>query len=88
MTEKKKNFFVANQSSVKQISEVEEKPFTSPLNICPELLVGEGGGVTPAPSPKYPVDLWIFYFKDDVTFFLILGAPSYIHPLLQTIFSN
>jgi hypothetical protein len=70
---------------MKQISEVEEKPFTSSLNICPELLVGEGGGVTPPPYLITTLIRWIFRSKDDVTVILLLGAQS---SFSFTLFSN
>jgi hypothetical protein len=55
--------------TMKQISEVEGKPFTSSLNICPEKPAVERGGggrsnASPLFSPPYfPDDPWIFHFQ-------------------------
>jgi len=65
---------------IKQISELEEKPFTSSLNICPEtkpLQKGMGaGGVAPFPfNPAlFPSCFVNISFKDDVTVILLLGV--------------
>ncbi len=54
---------------MKQISEVEEKPFTSSVNFCPEACcIGKGvrGGrsITSSSSlPYFPADPWIFHLK-------------------------
>jgi hypothetical protein len=44
---------------MEQISEVEEKPFTSSLNIHPELLVWEKGGVIPTPQSRQSAKLFL-----------------------------
>jgi hypothetical protein len=66
---------------MKQISEVEEKPFTSSLNISPEACCSKGvgaGGVTPPPPPLYRPNSQlipcIFNKKDDITVILLLGV--------------
>jgi hypothetical protein len=67
---------------MKQISEVEEKSFTSSLNIYPEACHRKGsGGVTPhpfttTPPPYLPADMRIFQKEDDVTVILLLLFPS------------
>jgi hypothetical protein len=62
---------------MKQMSEQEDKPLTSSLNICQKRAL-EGGGLSipPSPSPPpyfpaYPLDI---SFKDDVTVILLLGV--------------
>jgi hypothetical protein len=60
-----------------QISDVEEKPLTSSLNICPEACCGKGwwrSGVTPTPL-FYSVDI---SFKDDVTVVLLIDVSFII----------
>jgi hypothetical protein len=42
------------------VSAVEEKPFTSSLNIFPEALCRRGGAT---PPPPFPADRWIFNLK-------------------------
>ncbi len=63
---------------MKQISEMEEKPFTLSFNICPydESDWGGRSDGSPhiSPPPYFPTDLWIFSLKDDVTVFLLLGV--------------
>jgi len=52
---------------MKQKSEVEEKPFTSSLNICQKAFLQKGveaGGEMPTHHhPNFPPDPWIFSFK-------------------------
>jgi hypothetical protein len=60
---------------MKQISDVEGKPFTSSLNICLEACCRTGfrmGGITSTPSPFSQL-LRGYLFKDDVTVILLLG---------------
>jgi hypothetical protein len=75
--------------TMQQISVVEEKPFTSSLNICPQSYYKRGGGrpekslpLTPTLVRSWSVDI---AFKDDVTVFLLLGVsllryyrPTYV----------
>jgi hypothetical protein len=52
------------------------KPFTSSLNYLQKPAVGRGwGGVTPPlTTTLFPADPWVFSYKDDVTFILLLGV--------------
>jgi hypothetical protein len=66
---------------------MEEKPFTSSLNICPGKLLHKGvgvGEVTPPPHYHHPVSHPVsvdISFKDDVTVILLLGASFMIAEL-------
>jgi hypothetical protein len=69
---------------MKQISEVEEKPFTSSLNICPEasFVNRVGAGVTPTPpypcnAPPFPSGSVDISLKDDVNVLLLLLGVSF-----------
>ncbi len=74
-----------------QISEMEEKPFRSSVNIYPEDCCREGvgaGGVTPLPLittliPSCSVDI---SFKDDVTVILLLAVSFMVAS--STLFIN
>jgi hypothetical protein len=52
---------------MKKISEVEEKPFTSSLNIVQKPAVKRGGGgqrkASPSPLPYSAADPWILHLK-------------------------
>ncbi len=64
----------------KQISEVEEKSFTSSLNICPE--AGGGGrsyAFPPSPPPYFQLIPGFFLFKDDVTVVLRIVVSYMVH---------
>jgi hypothetical protein len=64
--------------TMKQISEVEGKPFTSSLNICPEkpaLERGGGGRSNASPLFHHPVSLSVdISLRDDVSVILLLGV--------------
>ncbi len=47
----------------KQISEVEEKPFTSSLDICPEACLKKGVGWGRVTLSYFPADPCLFHFK-------------------------
>jgi hypothetical protein len=62
---------------MKQISEEDEKLFTSSLNICPAVDIGGGGG-NASPSLRSTTP-----FKDDVTVILLHGVSFMVeryHP--------
>jgi hypothetical protein len=67
---------------MKQISEEEEKPFTSSLNICPEACCTVERAVSRSPAPTSTSALFLSWFadislKDDVTVILLLGISFY-----------
>jgi hypothetical protein len=59
--------------SIKQISEVKEKPFTSSLNICQKACCRKGWGLA-----EHPISQLIsgYFFKDDLAVILLLGVSS------------
>jgi hypothetical protein len=70
---------MTTEKAMKRKYEVEEKPFTSSLNICPEACwrnrLGAGGTIPPPPSPPpyFPRCYVNFYFKDDVTVIFLIS---------------
>ncbi len=78
---------------MKQISEVEEKPFTSSLNICLKACfrkrVGTGGVTPPLPSasPYFPADPSIFHSRRRNRY-LLLGVSFILSPCTELEFLN
>jgi hypothetical protein len=60
---------------MKQIYEVEEKPFTSSCNICLEGCCRKGRSIAfPLIPVLFPADPWGSSFKDDVNVIHLLGV--------------
>jgi hypothetical protein len=65
---------------MKQLSDAEEKPFTSSLNICPEVCWKRRGCgrriASPSPAHYFPTDPWIFRYKTTLSLLTSSVFPS------------